>query len=97
MIWPIIYLVATVFITIVPMIAKPAETGFGCLIIATGAPVYFIFCAWKNKPKYIQKFFCKYSANSSHVPPLSSSQRPVMADLLNAKQLIDFSTQTTSP
>ncbi|OQR75629.1 Y+L amino acid transporter 2-like [Tropilaelaps mercedesae] len=57
MIWPIIYLIATVFITIVPMVAKPVETGFGCLIIATGAPVYFVFCAWKNKPKFIKKFF----------------------------------------
>lgn len=61
MIFPVIYLAATAFITIVPMIAKPTETGVGCLIIATGAPVYYVFCAWKSKPKFIQKFFCKYS------------------------------------
>uniref|UniRef100_A0A131YUX8 Amino acid transporter n=3 Tax=Rhipicephalus TaxID=34630 RepID=A0A131YUX8_RHIAP len=54
LIWPIIYLIATVFITIVPMIAEPVQTGFGALIIATGAPVYFIFVYWKNKPRWIQ-------------------------------------------
>ncbi|KAM7282117.1 large neutral amino acids transporter small subunit 2 [Ixodes scapularis] len=57
LIWPIIYLIATVFITIVPMIAEPVQTGFGALIIATGAPVYFIFVYWKNKPKWILDMF----------------------------------------
>jgi len=38
------------------MIEEPVQTGFGCLMIATGVPVYFVFCAWKNKPRYIQKF-----------------------------------------
>ncbi|CAN7940974.1 unnamed protein product [Ixodes hexagonus] len=57
LIWPIIYLIATVFITIVPMIAEPVQTGFGALIIATGAPVYFVFVYWKNKPKWILDFF----------------------------------------
>ncbi|QQP51281.1 Y+L amino acid transporter 2, partial [Caligus rogercresseyi] len=52
--FPIIYILATVFITIVPMIASPMETGIGILIILTGVPVYFIFVAWKNKPKAIQ-------------------------------------------
>ncbi|KAK8780730.1 hypothetical protein V5799_017928 [Amblyomma americanum] len=57
LIWPIIYLIATVFITIVPMIAEPVQTGFGALIIATGAPVYFVFVYWKNKPRWIQGAF----------------------------------------
>lgn len=55
--WPIIYILATVFITIVPMIADPYGTGLGCLIIASGVPVYLIFIAWKNKPKPIASFF----------------------------------------
>jgi len=54
--FPIIYIIATVFITIVPMIAKPKETGIGLVIILTGVPVYFIFVAWKNKPAVIRKF-----------------------------------------
>jgi len=54
LIFPIVYIIATVFITIVPMIASPVETGIGIAIIMTGVPVYFIFVAWKNKPPVIQ-------------------------------------------
>ncbi|XP_076364511.1 Y+L amino acid transporter 2-like [Tachypleus tridentatus] len=53
--FPVIYILATIFITFVPMIADPVGTGFGLLIIMTGVPVYFIFIYWKNKPKPIQK------------------------------------------
>merc|ERR1712141_782016 len=53
MIFPILYTLATVFITIVPMVASPVETGIGIAIILTGVPVYFIFVYWKNKPKFI--------------------------------------------
>ncbi|CAG2115890.1 unnamed protein product, partial [Medioppia subpectinata] len=43
LIWPIIYILGSIFITVVPMFADPVGTGFGCLIILTGVPVYFIF------------------------------------------------------
>jgi solute carrier family 7 L-type amino acid transporter-like protein len=36
------------------MFADPVGTGFGCLIILTGVPVYFIFIAWKRKPRLIK-------------------------------------------
>ncbi|GIX71946.1 large neutral amino acids transporter small subunit 2 [Caerostris darwini] len=52
--FPIIYILATIFITIVPMIAEPVDTGFGVLIICTGVPVYFLFIYWENKPKCIK-------------------------------------------
>jgi len=55
LVFPIIYILATIFITIVPMIATPVETAMGLGIIATGIPVYFIFVAWKNKPEAVQK------------------------------------------
>eukprot|EP00095_Tigriopus_kingsejongensis_P000957 maker-scaffold83_size396513-snap-gene-0.16 protein:Tk00957 transcript:maker-scaffold83_size396513-snap-gene-0.16-mRNA-1 annotation:"cationic amino acid transporter" len=55
LIFPFIYCLATVYITIVPMIASPVETGIGIAIILTGVPVYFIFIYWKNKPQIIQK------------------------------------------
>ena len=55
MIWPVLYILATVFITVVPMIAKPFETGMGCVIILTAVPVYFVFIYWKNKPTCIKK------------------------------------------
>ena len=53
--WPFSYIIATIFITIVPMIADPYSTGMGCLMIATGIPVYFLFIGWKNKPHSIRK------------------------------------------
>jgi solute carrier family 7 L-type amino acid transporter-like protein len=56
LIWPIIYILASIFITVVPMIADPVGTGFGCLIILTGVPVYFVTIAWKRKPRPIQNF-----------------------------------------
>lgn len=55
MVWPILYILATIFITVVPMIAKPFETGMGCVIILTAVPVYFVFIYWKNKPTCIKK------------------------------------------
>lgn len=57
LIWPILYILASIFITVVPMIADPYGTLTGALIIMTGIPVYIIFIAWKNKPKFIQSFF----------------------------------------
>ncbi|XP_049810014.1 large neutral amino acids transporter small subunit 1 [Schistocerca nitens] len=54
--FPIIYILASLFITIVPMLASPVETGYGCLMILTSVPVYLIFVYWKNKPKPVQKF-----------------------------------------
>ncbi|XP_023329398.1 Y+L amino acid transporter 2 [Eurytemora carolleeae] len=56
LIFPIIYIICTIFITVVPMIASPIETGIGIAIIATGVPVYFVFIAWKNKPPVVLKF-----------------------------------------
>ncbi|XP_012136348.1 Y+L amino acid transporter 2 isoform X3 [Megachile rotundata] len=53
--FPIIYILATLFVTIVPMYASPVETGYGCLMIFSSIPVYFIFISWKNKPKFFQK------------------------------------------
>ncbi|XP_026468146.1 Y+L amino acid transporter 2-like [Ctenocephalides felis] len=58
LIFPVVYLVASLFVTIVPMIASPVETGYGCLMILTAVPVYLIFIAWKNKPYFFQKGMC---------------------------------------
>lgn len=54
LIFPIIYLLASIFITVVPMIADPIGTGFGIIIIATGVPVYLLFIYWENKPKCVR-------------------------------------------
>lgn len=53
LIWPIIYIIATLIIITVPMISEPKSTLMGCAIIATGAPVYWLFIGWKSKPRFI--------------------------------------------
>jgi len=53
--FPTIYIIATVFITVVPCWASPIDTGYGALIILTGVPVYLIFIYWKNKPLFIKR------------------------------------------
>ncbi|KAH8294962.1 hypothetical protein KR018_004734 [Drosophila ironensis] len=55
MVFPIVYLIATMFVTVVPMYASPVETGYGILMILSSIPVYLVFIAWKNKPIWFQK------------------------------------------
>lgn len=61
MVWPVLYLIATAFVVIVPMIASPIETGYGLLMILTSIPVYFVMIAWKSKPKAFQRAMGEYS------------------------------------
>jgi len=63
LIFPILYIIATIFITIVPMIASPVETGIGIGIIGTGVPVYFLFIARTNKSNIEKKIIA--SCNNS--------------------------------
>lgn len=55
LIWPTFYLLATIFVTAVPMVASPVETGFGLLMILSSVPVYYIFILWKDKPMWFLK------------------------------------------
>ncbi|KAJ3626099.1 hypothetical protein MTP99_016622 [Tenebrio molitor] len=55
LIWPVVYLLATVFVTAVPMVASPVETGIGVLMILTSIPVYLVFIYWENKPQWFVK------------------------------------------
>ncbi|XP_026811401.1 Y+L amino acid transporter 2 [Rhopalosiphum maidis] len=55
MFFPVIYIAATLFVTIIPIIASPVETGYGCLMILTSIPVYGVFIFWKNKPMIFHK------------------------------------------
>jgi len=38
-----------------PMIAKPFETGMGCVIILSAVPVYFLCVYWRNKPRFFKR------------------------------------------
>ena len=59
LVWPVLYILATVFITLVPRVARPFETGMGCVMILTALPVYFIFIHWKQKPALIKNILSK--------------------------------------
>lgn len=54
MIFPVIYILCSIFVTVLPMYAAPVDTGMGLLIVLTAIPVYLVFIYWKNKPKPIQ-------------------------------------------
>lgn len=54
--FPVIFIAASIFLVIFPLIKKPGETGVGALIILTGLPVYWVCVAWKRKPKAVRDF-----------------------------------------
>ncbi|XP_048253608.1 Y+L amino acid transporter 2-like [Haliotis rufescens] len=56
---PVIFLVAVVFLLIVPLYAAPRDTGMGVLIVCSGIPVYIIGVKWKSKPKSFNTFVQK--------------------------------------
>ena len=60
LVFPVIYIIATIFITVVPMISTPVEPALGLGLIATGVPVYFVFVAWKNKPVFIKQMSSEF-------------------------------------
>ena len=53
--FPVIFILMTLAITILPMIQQPVETGIGLAMILSAIPVYYIFIQWKSKPVVIQK------------------------------------------
>jgi len=58
LILPAIYIICSILVTLVPMIASPVETGIGCVIIFTGVPVYLILVSdeFVKKPDCIKRF-----------------------------------------
>lgn len=55
LIFPYVYIIATMGIIISAMIDAPVSTALGSLMIASGIPVYFVFIAWKSKPRTFTK------------------------------------------
>jgi len=55
LIFPIIYIIASAMITVIPMMAEPINTARGTGMILTGVPVYFLFVYWKNKPLWFRR------------------------------------------
>merc|ERR1711963_894077 len=69
LIFPIIYVLCSIFVTLVPMIASPVETGIGCAIIFTGVPVYFIVVSddYVKKPESVRRLLGSVTAAAQKV------------------------------
>ncbi|KAL5284307.1 SLC7A6.2 family protein [Megaselia abdita] len=76
MVFPIVYLIATLFVTLVPMYASPVETGYGILMILSSVPVYLVFILWKNKPKFFQRFMVNLTKNIQKVLMVVGKTKP---------------------
>ena len=64
--FPIIYVLLTAVITILPMLSNPVETSIGIAMILSAFPVYFVFISRHSKTmgsfstsisSFTQKFF----------------------------------------
>lgn len=59
--FPIVYVILTAVITILPMLSNPIETGIGFAMILTAFPVYALFI----RPSSYSKYLGKLSASAS--------------------------------
>lgn len=55
LIFPVVYLAITMFITVFSMFQKPIQTLIGFAMIFSAIPVYVVFISWRNKPKFISR------------------------------------------
>ncbi|XP_021962322.1 Y+L amino acid transporter 2 isoform X2 [Folsomia candida] len=76
MFWPISYIICTIIITVVPMFADPITTGVGLLVILSAVPVYFLFIAWRNKPKCVQSIITTTTQNLQKLLIVLAPERP---------------------
>ena len=53
LIFPAVYLALTAVITVLPMVAKPAETAIGFAMILAALPVYLVFISWTSRPAWV--------------------------------------------
>lgn len=75
---PIVYLLFTGALIILPLWTSPLEAAIGILITLTGLPAYYLTAKWKQKPKSYQKLIDKFN---STVQKLTMSVMPSRAEL----------------
>lgn len=49
--FPIIYILITLAIVILPAVTSPVETAIGAAMILSAVPIYFLLIWWESKPK----------------------------------------------
>ena len=59
LVFPILFIVVTVFLIIMPLFNSPFEWLMGVIVTLTGIPVYIVGVAWKRKPKVFTNFVSK--------------------------------------
>ncbi|XP_052817176.1 large neutral amino acids transporter small subunit 2-like [Mya arenaria] len=64
---PITFLIAVIFLLIVPLFAAPTDTGMGLLFVLSGLPVYVVGVRWTHKPKAVQNFINSMTVLSQKV------------------------------
>ena len=60
LVFPVVYVLAPIVITGLPMIITPVETVIGLAMVFSGVPVYFIFVWWQKKPEMILRWSSEY-------------------------------------
>ncbi|XP_045193843.2 large neutral amino acids transporter small subunit 2-like [Mercenaria mercenaria] len=71
---PVTFLIAVIFLLIVPLFAAPKDTGMGLLLVLTGLPVYVVGVRWKNKPKAFTKFVRSLTQTSQKICDVVSEE-----------------------
>ncbi|EYC40149.1 hypothetical protein Y032_0626g817 [Ancylostoma ceylanicum] len=54
LVWPAIFMLGCAALVVIPIMAAPKDTAIGLMIMLSAVPVYLIFIAWKNKPKFVE-------------------------------------------
>lgn len=50
---PVVFFIICTFLVTFPCYVSPWEVGVGLVFIISGIPVYFVFIAWQNKPRWL--------------------------------------------
>lgn len=58
---PILYLLFSLLLIILPIYTSPIETSMGILILFSGLPVYYLTARWKQKPVIYQRAIDKFN------------------------------------
>ncbi|RCN44255.1 Asc-type amino acid transporter 1 domain protein [Ancylostoma caninum] len=61
LVWPAIFMCGCAALVVIPIMAAPKDTAIGLMIMLSAVPVYLIFIAWKNKPKFVENLSASFT------------------------------------